>query len=79
MSDGCSESLERWIRDLNPDLICVYSISELLRENIYRIPGYGTINLHPSLLPKYRGPNPYFGILLNAEPESGVTIHYIDE
>lgn len=79
MSDGCSESLERWMRDLNPDLICVYSMSELLRENIYRIPRYGTINLHPSLLPKYRGANPYFWILLNEEPESGVTIHYIDK
>jgi len=79
MSDGCSVALQKWMNDLHPDLVCVYSMSELLRENIYRIPRCGTINLHPSLLPKYRGPNPYFWILLNEEKESGATIHYIDK
>jgi methionyl-tRNA formyltransferase len=79
MSDGCSGSLEQWIRNLHPDLICVYSMSELLRENILQIPRLGTINLHPSLLPKYRGANPYFWIMLNEEVESGATIHYIDK
>lgn len=79
MSDGCSDALQQWLTELNPDLICVYSMSELLRENIFRIPQYGTINLHPSLLPRYRGPNPYFWILLDEEQESGVTIHYIDK
>ncbi len=54
-------------------------MSELLRENIYRIPRCGGINIHPSLLPKYRCPNPYFWILLNEEPESVVTIHYINK
>lgn len=66
------------IRNWNPDLIVVYSMSQLLRENIFSIPRLGTINLHPSLLPLYRGPNPtlwqYADMVLNP----GVTVHYID-
>lgn len=57
----------------------VYSMSELLRKNIWSLPRLGTINLHPSLLPDYRGPNPFFAMYVDMVPEGCVTVHYIDD
>lgn len=74
-----SLELENWIRELEPDLIIVYSMSQLLKKNIYSIPPLGTINLHPSYLPEYRGPNPVFWMYYNMVKQGGVTVHYIDE
>jgi methionyl-tRNA formyltransferase len=68
-----------WVQSLNPDLIVVYRIAHLLDKTIFSLPKYGTINLHPSLLPKYRGPNPYLWTYYNFEKIGGVTVHYIDE
>lgn len=79
MNNGSDSKLEEWVSKLEPDLIVIYSMSQLLKRNIFSIPRYGTINLHPSLLPKYRGPNPWFWMYYNMENEGGVTIHYIDE
>ena len=79
MGNGCDRSLEAWIRERNPDVIVVYSMSELLRKNIWSLPRLGTINLHPSLLPSYRGPNPFFAMYADMTPEGGVTVHYIDD
>lgn len=79
MGNGCDRSLEAWIRERNPDVIVVYSMSELLRKNIWSLPRLGTINLHPSLLPSYRGPNPFFAMYADMAPEGGVTVHYIDD
>ena len=74
-----SNELESWVKNLAPDLIVVYVMSQLLKENIYTIPRYGTINLHPSLLPKYRGPNPCFWSYYNMDKVGGVTVHFIDK
>ncbi len=74
-----SSDLENWIQSKNPDLIIIYSMSMLLKKNIFEIPKYGTINLHPSLLPKYRGPNPIFWQYYFFEKKGGITLHYIDE
>lgn len=79
MENGCDEQLENWIKELNPDIIVVCSMSQLLKENIFNLPRYGTINLHPSLLPKYRGPNPDFWMYYNMDLNPGVTVHYIDK
>lgn len=73
------KKLEEWIKAKNPDVIIVYSMSQLLKENIFTIPKYGAINLHPALLPKYRGPNPWFWHYYNGEREFGVTLHFIDK
>lgn len=67
------------IKKLNPDLIIVYSMSQLLKKDIIEIPKYGCINLHPSYLPKYRGPNPILWQLFFDEEHFGVTLHFIDE
>lgn len=70
---------KNWVISMKPDIIAVYSMSHLLKKTIFSIPKYGAINLHPSLLPSYRGPNPYFWEYYNMDLISGVTIHYIDE
>ena len=63
---------------LNPDIVLVGSWGEKIKKEIYDIPKIATINAHPSLLPKYRGPNPYFWTIRNREQTSGVTFHLVD-
>ena len=72
------EKLKSWISNLNPDLMIIYKMPFLLPEYIYNLPLFGTINIHPSLLPRYRGPNPWFWIYYNMESYSGITIHKIN-
>jgi len=79
MNNGSDEKLENWVKKLKPDVIVVYSMSQLLKKNIFSIPRYWTINLHPSLLPKYRGPNPYFWMYYDYDLKLGMTVHYIDK
>ena len=64
---------------INPDIILVGSWGEKIGKEIYDLPKIAAINAHPSLLPKYRGPNPYFWTIRNQEQESGVTFHLIDK
>lgn len=66
------------VMDLGIDLIVVAGFSRILKKDIIGSPQLGTINVHPSLLPKYRGPDPYYWVLAHGERETGVTIHYID-
>ncbi len=64
---------------INPDIILVGSWGEKIGKDIFDLPKIATINAHPSLLPKYRGPNPYFWVIRNQEQQSGVTFHLIDK
>jgi methionyl-tRNA formyltransferase len=73
------DNFKNWIKQVNPDLIVVYSMSFLLKKEIFSYPPFGTINIHPSFLPFYRGPNPIFWMYYLCDLEPGVTIHYIDE
>lgn len=79
MNNGSDINLQKWVQGLGPDLMVVHSMSQLLKANIFTIPRYGTINLHPSLLPSYRGSNPWFWMYFNMDLNPGVTVHYIDE
>lgn len=79
MSAGSDKALEEWVKARNPDLIVIFSMSQLLKENIFSIPPQGAINLHPALLPKYRGPNPWFWMYYDHDLHPSATIHYIDE
>lgn len=72
------ESTVRLIQDLKPEIIIVSSFNQIIPEAVISIPKYGVINIHPSLLPKYRGPTPVEWVLLKGEKETGVTIHLID-
>jgi methionyl-tRNA formyltransferase len=72
-------NLIQWIKEKSPDVIAVFRMPFLLKKEIFSLPRYGSINIHPSLLPKYRGPNPWFWVYYNMEQESGVTVHLINE
>lgn len=79
MDNGSDLKLENWIKKLKPDVIIVYLMSQLLKKNIFEIPTYKTINLHPAFLPEFRGPNPWFWYYYYKKLELGITLHYIDE
>lgn len=79
MNEGCNDRLEKWVKVLEPDLIVIYGMSELLKGNILNIPSKGCINLHLALLPKYRGSHPIFWTYYDYDLNPGVTVHYIDE
>ena len=62
----------RTIEDLNPDLMVVIAFGRILPENLLALPRLGTINIHASLLPKYRGAAPIQWAIINGEKETGV-------
>ncbi len=66
------------LRQLKPELIVVVSYGQLLKQNLLDLPSLGIINVHPSLLPKYRGPSPIQSAVLAGEKETGVTIMEIN-
>ena len=67
------------IKEINPDLIVVVAYGKILPKEIIDIPKYGIINVHSSLLPKYRGASPIHSAILNGDTKSGVSIMYIEE
>ncbi|MDI6731005.1 MAG: methionyl-tRNA formyltransferase [Candidatus Margulisbacteria bacterium] len=76
LKDG---KMVRWIDGLKPDVIVVVAYGKILPREILDIPKYGCINVHASLLPKYRGAAPVQWALLNGEKETGITIMRLDE
>lgn len=72
-------NLELEIKNLNPDLIIISAYREIIPKEILDIPKYGSLNVHPSLLPLYRGPSPIQAAILNGERKTGVTIILMDE
>ena len=74
-----SDSFRKQLLKLNPDIMIVASWSEKIEKATFDIPKIATINVHPSLLPKYRGPNPYMQTILHGEEKSGVTFHLMTE
>lgn len=67
------------IRLLEPDMICVVAYGKILPKEILEIPKLGCINLHGSLLPKYRGAAPIQWAVLNGDKKTGVTTIYMNE
>lgn len=67
------------LQKLNPDLIVVAAYGKILPKTALDIPKFGCINVHVSLLPKYRGASPVQNAILNGEKETGVTIMLMDE
>lgn len=74
-----SEKFRKLMIKLNVDLIIVGTWREKLSKETFDIPKIATVNVHPSLLPKYRGPNPYMQTILHGEKYSGVTLHLMNE
>jgi methionyl-tRNA formyltransferase len=67
------------IREMNPDVIVVVAFGQIIPKEIIEMPRYGCINVHASLLPKYRGAAPIQWAVINGEKESGVTTMRMDE
>lgn len=74
-----NEDIVKELKNLNPDLICVVAYGKIIPKEILDIPKLGCINVHPSLLPKYRGSAPIQWAILNGDKETGVTTMYLDE
>ncbi|MDP3941136.1 MAG: methionyl-tRNA formyltransferase [bacterium] len=64
---------------IRPDLFIVAAYGHLIPEDVLKIPTFGSLNIHPSLLPKYRGPSPIQTAILNGDEETGITIIQMDE
>lgn len=67
------------LQELAPEVIVVVAFGQILSREILDIPEIGCINLHASLLPKYRGASPIHRAIINGEQESGATIMFMDE
>ncbi|MGN8888942.1 methionyl-tRNA formyltransferase [Dysosmobacter sp. HCP28S3_G4] len=65
------------VRQLAPELIVVVAYGRILPEDLLKIPTYGSVNVHASLLPKYRGAAPINRAILDGETETGVSIMYL--
>ena len=66
------------IKGLNPDVICVVAYGKILPKELLDIPKFGCINVHGSLLPKYRGAAPIQWSILNGDKTTGITTMYMD-
>ena len=66
------------IQRIQPDLLIVIAYGHLLSEKILQLPKFGAINVHASLLPKYRGPAPIQWALINGEIQTGITTMFMD-
>jgi methionyl-tRNA formyltransferase len=72
------ESFIAQLRQLAPDLICVAAYGQILPQSLLDIPRFGCLNVHTSLLPKYRGAAPIQWAIINGDSETGVTIMKMD-
>src|SRR5579864_8312029 len=73
-----NETIEQ-LRNFKPDLFVVAAYGKLIPNDLLELPTYGAINIHPSLLPKYRGPTPIQTALLNGETTTGISFIKMDE
>lgn len=66
-----------WIKALKADLLISHQ-APILPEVVFQSPKFGSINIHPTLLPKYRGSNPFFWMYYDEDMLAGITLHWID-
>ena len=67
------------LKQLKPDVLCVVAYGKILPKEVLNIPKYGAINVHGSLLPKYRGAAPIQWAVLNGDKTTGITTMFMDE
>lgn len=72
---GVYEKLMQW----NPDVIIVVAFGQILRKNVLNLPKFGCINIHGSILPRWRGAAPIQRSILNGDASTGITIMKMDE
>ncbi|MDQ1316556.1 MAG: Methionyl-tRNA formyltransferase [Candidatus Poribacteria bacterium] len=71
--------IEKIEQEFKPELIIVVAFGQIIPKAILELPEYRCINIHPSLLPKYRGAAPIQRAIINGENETGVTLMFVDE
>jgi methionyl-tRNA formyltransferase len=76
---GRDPSLATRLGRLAPDVICVSAFPWLLGSEVLQTARRAALNLHPSLLPRHRGPNPYFWVYYHDDRRTGVTVHRMNE
>lgn len=74
-----SDSFIQELSELKIDLIVICHFQKLISSKIFNLPTLGCINLHPSLLPYYRGMSPQHYPIINGESETGITVHFVDD
>lgn len=79
LEDINDQSFVNIIKGLNLDLIVSFPQPQIIKKTLLKIPKLGIINVHPGMLPKYRGPAPLFWALMNDEKYLGLTTHFMDE
>lgn len=77
-SVNSQESIER-MKEINPDCIVVVAFGQILKKDVLNIAKYGCLNVHASILPKYRGAAPINWAIINGEEKTGITIMEMDE
>ncbi len=68
-----SESFLSYLANLNPDIVVVVSFGQILKQSLLDLPKFGCVNVHASLLPKYRGASPITAAILNGDRETGIS------
>ncbi|MFC2164362.1 methionyl-tRNA formyltransferase [Acidobacteriota bacterium] len=79
VDDVNSEELITRLKKTEPDIILCAGYPQIFSEALLNLPKYGAINIHPSPLPKFRGPTPFYWIIAKGETESAVTAHFMTE
>ncbi|MBQ7568096.1 hypothetical protein IJT17_04750 [bacterium] len=81
LSVGSTYNVElvQFLEYLKPDIFCLSNFAVILPPTIYEIPKYGTINLHLSKLPHYRGPMPWLWMFYDGVKQGGITVHQLDD
>lgn len=79
INDVNNQDVVNLIREKQTDLLITYDCGQILKKDAIRVSSIASLNVHSSLLPKYRGTAPIYWVIKNKEKETGVTIHFIDE
>jgi methionyl-tRNA formyltransferase len=70
-----AEPFVRSLRAYRPDVVVMASFDQILGAETLAVPGRGWLNIHPSLLPRHRGPEPIYWTIANGDAEAGITVH----
>ena len=78
-SDINSENIAKILKDFEPDLLVSLFTMQIYKNDVIKIPKFGAITSHPSILPNYRGLEVFFWVLANNENETGVSVFFLTE
>jgi methionyl-tRNA formyltransferase len=77
--DNLTSGIEKWLNQINVDAVLIFSFPFKIPSAVLKIPGAGFINIHPSLLPAYKGADPIFYQLKDGISNSGITAHLVSD